>query len=500
MSERAGADTIADHRVHLATVPLRLLKEAPQTLVALPAAFAFISDVGWASVLLFALGVTIVVIALYSLAWRRFRYGVGAGDLVIESGLLNRTRRSIPFERVQDVDIERGPLHRLFGLAKVRIETGGGASDEGLLDSVALAEAERLRGAIRAGRARVAEQVEATAEEPEERLIFAMALPRVLVSGLFNFSLIWIAGIFGALQTFKDLLPFDIYDPGRWVGLVGDRFGGRFTTGPILAVLLLALLLGVISGVLRTLARDYGFRLTGQGERFRRERGLATRTEVVLPKRRVQLARVETGPLRRALGWFGLFFQTLSAGKDGGGHQSVAPLAREGEMAVILAEQGTLHLPHPPELEMVSSRHLLRTLLANAAVPLTAILIVSIGWRPALFLLALMPLLLGVALLERRFHRYGLVGDLLFVRRGVWRQQLWILPIAKAQTVRLSRSFLQRKLGLASLLVDTAGAPIMNPPRIVDLREAKARTLAAAIAERLRHAGYDSGRKSGTDK
>jgi putative membrane protein len=200
------------------------------------------------------------------------------------------------------------------------------------------------------------------------------------------------------------------------------------------------------------------------------------------------------------MGWFGLFFQTLSAGKDGGGHQSVAPLAREEEMAAILAEQGMLHLPNPPELEMVSGRHLLRTLISNAAVPLAVILAAAINWRPALFLLALMPLLLGMALLERRFHRYGLVGDLLFVRRGVWRQQLWILPVAKAQTIRLSRSFLQRKLGLASLLVDTAGAPIMNAPRIVDLREHKARSLAAAIAERLRHAGYDSGRKSGTDR
>src|SRR3546814_8824644 len=84
--------------------------------------------------------------------WSRFRYGVGPGEIVIEKGLLHRTRRSIPFERIQDVDIERGPLQRLFGLAKVKIETGGSGKDEGLLDSVTLAEADRLRGIIRAGK------------------------------------------------------------------------------------------------------------------------------------------------------------------------------------------------------------------------------------------------------------------------------------------------------------------------------------------------------------
>src|SRR3546814_11891248 len=83
--------------------------------------------------------------------WSRFRYGVGPGEIVIEKGLLHRTRRSIPFERIQDVDIERGPLQRLFGLAKVKIENGGSGKAEGMLDSVTLDEADRLRGIIRAG-------------------------------------------------------------------------------------------------------------------------------------------------------------------------------------------------------------------------------------------------------------------------------------------------------------------------------------------------------------
>src|SRR3546814_9950967 len=73
--------------------------------------------------------------------------------------------------------------------------------------------------------------------EPSQ-LVFAMDVGRVFVSGLFNFSLLWIAGLFALLQTFDDWLPFDIYDPGRWVGLVDQRIAGRFSTGAILAVLL----------------------------------------------------------------------------------------------------------------------------------------------------------------------------------------------------------------------------------------------------------------------
>src|SRR3546814_4054027 len=68
------------------------------------------------------------------------------------------------------------------------------------------------------------------------------------------------------------------------------------------------------------------FRLTLEGERFRRERGLFTRTEVVIPRRRVQLARLQTGPLRRLLGWFQLYFQTLSAGQDGRSDEHTADI------------------------------------------------------------------------------------------------------------------------------------------------------------------------------
>ena len=57
--------------------------------------------------------------------WLKLEYRVGAHELRIDSGWLSRTSRAIPFDRVTDVDLEQGPLHRLFGLARVKLETGG---------------------------------------------------------------------------------------------------------------------------------------------------------------------------------------------------------------------------------------------------------------------------------------------------------------------------------------------------------------------------------------
>lgn len=477
----------ADRRLHPATIALRFVKEAPQTILALPAGLAFASRSGLDRVLILAAALAALLLVVKWVAWRRFKYGVGREVIVIESGILHRNRRSIPFDRIQDIDIERTFLARLFGLAKVRIETGAGGKDEGLLDSVSLAEAHRLRETVRARRtgAAPAEAAEA-AEAPEGRLLFAMDVPRVLLFGIFNFSLVYIAGLFALLQTFDGFLPFDIYDPARWVGLVGDYLPHRWTVAAIAAVLFVAALLGSAAGVLRTLARDYGFQLSLEGDRIRREQGLFTRSEAVIARRRVQLATVASGPLRSLFGWSGLSFQTLGAGADRSGRQSAAPFATRAEIETVLAEVAPLRLPPPPELAQVSRRHILRSAAARLGPALVAILALSVWERPALLLLALLPLLAVTAALERRYHRYALADDLLFVTRGVWRRRLWLVPLGNVQSLGLSRGPIQRRLGLATLAIDTAGASMLGGPRIVDLRSGDAEALAAEISRRRR--------------
>lgn len=499
IAQAVNTETAADRHVHPATVPIRFLKNAPSTLLGLPAAYAYLSRGDWSGMLFFAAAGVLLILGLHWLAWRRFRYGVGAHDLVIESGLLTRTRRSIPFDRIQDIDIERGPLQRLFGLATVRIETGGSAADEGLIDSVTLAAADALRAAVRAGKANELsnDAVDAAPTAPTMRTIFEMGLGRVLAAGVFNFSLVYLAGLFGALQTFRNVLPFDLDDPGRWIGLVEGRARDGVGIGGAVAVAMLAVIVGLVLGIARTLAADYDFRLSVEGVRFRRTRGLFTRSDVVLPKGRVQLALLRTGPLRRAFGWASLQFQTMGGGVAGGQRQSVAPLARTAEVTVIMHEHGRLTMPDESAMQKVSSRHVLRMLPTRVALPLIAVLAASAERTIALWALPLVGALLAVTLLERRFHRYALTGELLFVRSGVWRQELWIVPTDRLETLTLTRSWLQRRLGLASVLIDTAGAPVLGGPRIVDLSLPRAQTLLDTLA---RAAQYYSGRKSGTDR
>ena len=138
--------------LHPGTIFARFITEAPQQILGFPALIALFSSGGLRWAVLVFVGLVALNIGVRALVWWRFTYAVLADELYIESGIFSRTKRSIPWDRVQDVDIERNLLARIFGWAKVKLETGGAGRDEGSLDSIAIADAETLRDLVRARR------------------------------------------------------------------------------------------------------------------------------------------------------------------------------------------------------------------------------------------------------------------------------------------------------------------------------------------------------------
>jgi membrane protein YdbS with pleckstrin-like domain len=84
-----------------------------------------------------------------------------------------------------------------------------------------------------------------------------------------------------------------------------------------------------------------------------------------------------------------------------------------------------------------------------------------------------------------RPHGFRLEGDTLHVRHGWFAQDHWLLPLASIQSVSLSAGPLQRRLSLATVAVDSAGAPA-NGLRIRNLAVGDARALVAFVRTRRR--------------
>lgn len=471
---------MAPRRLHPISVVSDSLRSLPGALIGMVALFSWLSRTNPGLAVLVALLPVGLTLGGSAISWWRFTYQVRAREIVIEKGVFSRQRRVIPFDRVRDVSIEQPLIARIVGSAKVRIETGGAKADEGVLDMIELAEAQRLRDHVRGANLidrPIVQDEAAPVEEAPEPVIFAMSVGRVLYSGLFNFSLIFVAIVFGALQYLEDLNIIDLdrlADTGRARNLLG-----MFTLRTAMIILVLLLLLGVVSGVIRTMLRDYGFRLTAGETGLRRRRGLITLSEVLIPARRTEAARIDSGWLSGWLGWHAIAFQTLGADAKEGGVQVAAPFARDEEVALILAQAGFPPVPRErmirPPARALLRRSLPWILVAAAMIPAVQAW-PMLGWG--------LPLPLLLALLGWvGWLRDGYLHDdrALFIRSGLLRRRLWILPHEKLQTMSTSRTPLQRLLGLAAVAPDTAGATPLGAPRIADIALPDAQPLAARL-------------------
>ena len=441
------------------------------------------------------------------LGWRRFRYHVGADDIRVEKGLLNRTARSIPYDRIQDVSIEQKPLARMMGLSEVKFETGGGDGDDATLRFVTLEEANRLRALIRARKAGLSEAEDAApmVETEDAETIFAMDGKRVFILGLYSFSLIIFAVLGGLAQQFDFLLPFDFWDLKRWAGLAQESGVSVNTINGvgIAGQLILAfgaftslIFIGFATGVVRTYLREHGFRLTQTSKGFRRQRGLLTLTDVVMPTHRVQAAVVQTGPIRKRRGWHSLKFVSLAQDSKEESNYVAAPLATLDEVRRI-AQVAGIHPPYGDErLRTGAALHWIIQLLLLVPPLLIAmaalVIFADTAFAPTLLLLLLLVFATFMFWCDWRRYRFGIDDQQLYLRRGWWQQRLTIAPQLKVQSIEIAQGPLTRRLGLASLKFGIAGGTL----EMIALPLSTAQAIRSAVMEKVAAVDYSAVNRS----
>lgn len=426
--------------------------------------------------------VTAVGILLY---WRRFEFHVGMSEIRIDSGIVSRKQSSIPYDRIQDVDITQGPLARVLGLAKVKFETGasgvGPGAPESILHCITLERAQDIRALIR-GRAAGAVIATEQADVADPPPVYAMDMKRLLLAGTFNFSLAIFAGLLGLSQTVGDVIGFDPFSRRFWRGIAESSgpiadFALDHSVGIAIAGLVVLLFIGTVTGIIRTVLRDFGFRLDAASVGLRRRRGLLTKTDVTLPIQRAQAVVLGTGPVREHFGWSNLHVQNLAQDEGGKGDHLLAPLANSEEVGCILSALAWRPLPDAPEWKRVSKSYVTQLAIAISPLLLIPAVQLSIFWPVAI----LYVLGLGAVILWRwlGWYRtaYVLDSDRLLIRHGWFRRRLVILPLKKIQSIDLAQNIITRWLDIVSLRFGVAGGRGYSSHFIPALPSAIARQL-----------------------
>lgn len=466
-------------------------------------AIAF-SGIGDANRFWVALGVGAAAAAIGTfgswLKWHRLTYAIGAEDIRVESGVLSRAARSVPYERIQDVSLEAKPLPRLLGLVAVKFETGAGGADDLSLQYLSTAEGERLRQLVRERRdEELIEQVvpgevaRPTMQADEGQVLFTMTPGRLVRFGLFEFSLAVFAVLGGLLQYVDNVTDLDVWNVDLWRGWLEEQGSLIASLGPYaqaagaLAGLVGLIVIGFATGVVRTFLRDWGFTLTRSARGFRRQRGLFTRTDVVMPVHRVQGLVIGTGLLRYRFGWHGLSFVSLAQDAESESHV-VAPFAQMDELAPIVAAAGFRLPDDGTAWQRASTRHRTDKALADSALFVLAAIPVGVFGPPGLFLVPLGAAVVAVAanLYAWEFRRFALGETQIFATSGFLSPTTRIATRLKLHSVEIAQGPLARLRGYATVHCGLAGGSFA----IAGVPLAEARALRASVLETIAATDY----------
>ncbi|MDJ0979573.1 MAG: PH domain-containing protein [Erythrobacter sp.] len=418
--------------------------------------------------------------------WKRLTYTIGVQDIRVESGVLSRSARSVPYERIQDVSLEQKLLPRLLGLVAVKFETGAGGADDLSLTYLSETEGERLRELVRERRddAESNARADAEASEPERSAeveasenLFSMGPSRLFTYGVFEFSLAVFAVAAGLLQYLDSFFDIEVWDVDFWRDLAEEQGGWIFDLSAYgqalgaFAGLFLVVLIGSATGMFRTFSREWGFRLERTPRGFRRRRGLFTRTDVVMPVHRVQGLTIATRFIRYRFGWHSLRFVSLAQDAGSSSHV-VAPFAKLTELDPIVAAAGFQRPNDNAEWHRATIAYRNVSILWDVSFFLLGALIAGIAtavYAPEWMGLAVaIPLALGAAnavvgFLSWRFKRHALDANQIVAVAGFLAPAMQVATRVKLHSVEIAQGPFARVFGYATLHLGMAGGEFAIP-------------------------------------
>ncbi|WP_314453949.1 PH domain-containing protein [uncultured Microbacterium sp.] len=405
------------------------------------------------------LALLIVLLVLFRLSWRFHTLRIGDDDVEVRSGVLFRTHRRAPLDRVQGVNLTRPMIARLLGLAKLEV-VGAGLDANVKLEYLSGKDADAIRGDIlclASGRRRLV-----AGQSPE--------------NGRSSLARQAAAAVGSGLQGLVDGEDLSDAEPESIVRIpVGRLVASRVLSGS--TVFLIALVVGIVVAAslstlwllftvvpmflafgayyVRSVARGLRYSIAPTPDGVRVTFGLFTTVSEIVPPGRVHAIEVRQPLLWRPFGWWTVSVNRLSgrSSTDSSTDQlaAVLPIGTRDDVERVLEILAPALTGG--EWTSVFRDGILGPVQDDPYVttPARARWLRPLSWRRN-----------GVLLTDAA----------LLMRRGwVWRS-LSILPLARLQSVGLEQGPLARAFGAATLTGHVIAGTVQTSVGALDRDEA----------------------------
>ncbi|WP_397557003.1 PH domain-containing protein [Microbacterium alkaliflavum] len=423
------------------------------------------------------LAVLVALLAVFYLSWRFHSLRITEDDVEVRSGVLFRTQRRAPLDRVQGVNLTRPMVARLLGMAKLEV-VGAGTDANVKLEYLSTANAEAVRADIlrlASGRRLAAAQAGAPGGARSRIGALSQAVSRGITgmiegdeapvevpSSVVNIPLLRLA-------------VSHVISPAT-VGLmfaIGAIVYGSIQATPWLLFGMVPAVIGFVAYWVRSIVRSLRYSIAPTPDGVRITFGLLTTITEIVPPGRVHAVEISQSILWRPFGWWTIRINRLTGRSlsDGNNDQftTVLPVGTLADVERVLH----LVLSGVPEAEwpLIVREGVTGPVPGDSFTdtPRRAWFLRPLSWRR---------------------NGFRLTPDVLLLRRGLIWRRLVVLPLARLQSIALHQGPIDRLARVASARAHTVAGPVSSGLAAID-RDAALQLFAEVSTGAVRAASVD---------
>lgn len=388
-------------------------------------------------------------------------------QLLVQKGVFTKKQMVLPLEKVQAVNMRQQWLHRLTQLAEVSFDSPGSNTQEVKL-TLTSAQAKALKQQVLLFKNTGETVVENNPAEPEttsppatNRLydLDPVSLIKLgLTANHMETFLIVLAFGYSLLQNIKNASD-DYYKKSM------DVLSGYMVYQSVLGVLLLVLLViavSIIISFMRIVLQYANFSIVATQQRFQIHTGLINTKEVLVPFSKVQYISWRANWLRTKINMYILQFHSIGQLQLKENQRVTVPLTRPDYLPQLLAPYHPIPGTDSPAIRV--HRRYVSRMFTLFIVPLLLLVLVMTRVDTRFLWGLLFPLYHAVRIyLFHKKFALRVTPQALYLQKGSYGRESVLLLWHKIQTVTLVQSIYQRRYGLATVQLQTAGGNISLP-------------------------------------
>ncbi len=431
--------------------------------------------------------VVLAIAALFTwIGWRNKWISAEDNTLIYESGILVKKRVTIPFSKINTIDMGRNIFQRIFGTCRLKIDTGAlGTAEENTSQMnivFSLKDAEEFRSYI-LGRAAQDEQ---ELRKEKATAIFDTSEPRWAAKARFTDFImygftstsVWkilctvvvFAAFFGELSSVILESALDAVTP------YAESFWGFISGSGIIMLIIYILISYIIISIIYSLCsvcysaiRYYGFRVAREGGNVVVRYGLLTQKNYTIQAENVHAVIVNQNLMQQIMKCCSVQMVSIGYGNEEKETNLLFPIIRTKKLGWLLdnllPEYSLSVEAHKPEKRSV------RFLIVRPIMWVTLFLAAGVIGCSFIFDSIVLPLMAAILILasvviagvlKYRTNAIGCDGKVVLVRNGGTSCRTHLIRVDAVQSVSAVSGIFQRPRKVANYQVDFHGPTLAN--------------------------------------